>query len=824
MRRLFKWLGLALAVLLFLATAILGAAYYYKSDILAAINQELSKNINGDVNLGGISFSFWDEFPGLSITLHDIYLRGPHYTQYNKDFFGAEKVYVNVRLAPLLRKSIVVRSVHITHGSIFIFRTKTGYTNLDVFKSNKDADTVKNENSVLVSFRKLRLEDVQFSFQDSMKKKSAGLRFIDLRCQISETDSASSYSLTGPVKFEGLMLNSANGSYLKEKPAEVQWNLEFKPSNQELIIHPSSMEFSKSKVNLSGEVDLDPPGKFSLTIESDKLDYDEGVSLLTQALQARLKKINIEKPMKVSTRVDGQLASATPPKVDVSFQFSNSRIHAYVINAEQVTADGSFSNHVDNRKSNDDRNSRVTLNSFEGVFQGLPTRLTATVHDLKDPQVALTSLMDIKAQDFNALVDTSRWKFDSGTFTSHIEYAGKLNEFLDSTKTKFDGKLKGSAHLKDGSIRYVPRKHVYKDITVAVKFDQNHVDIEDIRFKVNNSPVSLKGEVLGFVPFFVLPEQKGWVRLSVYSPSLDLAFIFLKEAKRKGVQAKAKSKKKVSDLIDRLSEKVEFDLTVQLDRLSYQNMKGSRVKGKLVLTSNALQAQNFKMNLAEGDIGFSLILANLNKPVNSLSVTSTVRHADIKKFFYSFNNFKLTSITHKNLEGKIDMKARFRASVDPDFNIFVPSVYSDLDFSIKKGRLLNFEPLENMSNFLFKKRDFSNVQFGEIRSHLTIRGTEIDIRKMEVESSVLRLFVEGRYSLKDHTDLEVQVPLSNLRKRDKNYKPENVGIDSKVGPSVFLHVYKDASGKTVIAYDPFKKHVKKRPATGLTSNKKSKKS
>src|SRR5258706_8175202 len=98
--------------------------------------------------------------------------RSPHYTQYNKDFFGAEKVYVNVRLAPLLRKSIVVRSVHITHGSIFIFRTKTGYTNLDVFKSNKDADTVKNENSVLVSFRKLRLEDVQFSFQDSMKKKS----------------------------------------------------------------------------------------------------------------------------------------------------------------------------------------------------------------------------------------------------------------------------------------------------------------------------------------------------------------------------------------------------------------------------------------------------------------------------------------------------------------------------------------------------------------------------------------------------------------------------------------------------------------------------
>ncbi len=130
MKRWFKWLGIALLALLFLAAAALGGAYYYKSDILAAINQELSKSINGDFKLGGITFNLWDEFPSLSITLHDIYFRGTHYSQYNKDFFGAREVYVNVRLVPLLRKTIVVRSVHVAHGSIFIFRTKTGYTNL----------------------------------------------------------------------------------------------------------------------------------------------------------------------------------------------------------------------------------------------------------------------------------------------------------------------------------------------------------------------------------------------------------------------------------------------------------------------------------------------------------------------------------------------------------------------------------------------------------------------------------------------------------------------------------------------------------------------
>jgi len=116
--------------------------------------------------------------------------------------------------------------------------------------------------------------------------------------------------------------------------------------------------------------------------------------------------------------------------------------------------------------------------------------------------------------------------------------------------------------------------------------------------------------------------------------------------------------------------------------------------------------------------------------------------------------------------------------------------------------------MENMSNFLFKKRDFSDVEFAEINSHFFLQGPDLDINRMEIQSTVLSLFVHGRYSFTDSTSLSVQLPLSNLKKRDKNYKPQNVGTDAKVGPSVFLHIYKNDEGKIAIAYDPFKKYAK----------------
>ncbi len=79
---------------------------------------------------------------------------------------------------------------------------------------------------------------------------------------------------------------------------------------------------------------------------------------------------------------------------------------------------------------------------------------------------------------------------------------------------------------------------------------------------------------------------------------------------------------------------------------------------------------------------------------------------------------------------------------------------------------------------------------------------------MEVQSAVLTLYLEGRYSLLDSTDLSIQVPLSNLKARDQHIPPENIGTDKRVGASIFLRAHKGKEGTTVITYDPFRKFKK----------------
>lgn len=809
MWRFLKWLAIGVFVVLFLLTAGLGLAYYFKADILAAVNRELSKNINGEISVGDIDFTI-RQFPAVSIVLSDMYLRGTQYDRYHKDFFASDRVEIDLHLRPLLHKEIAIRSIRVKSGNFYIFRTQSGYTNLDVFKNLKSTDSANHKSQISVTFGNIKLNDVRFLYYDSLKKKSIDLYFQNATNVISYTDSSRLFALQGAVRFGGIMLNAKRGMYLKEKAADVKLYLEYDNSKQALVVKPSSLKFPRSTITLSGNFSFSSPGGFILRISSSKLNYNEGLSLLTQSLQHRLSTYKVERPVELKAIISGKLAPGANPNVDIGFSFRDNKVVVGKISARKITVNGKFTNHADNSQQNDDRNSLLTISSFQGSIGGLPSSGTATIRNLEDPFLELKSTVTVNLPALNAQVDTRRIFFQKGKFLSTIEYSGRLNEYLDKTATRYHGKLKGTATIRQASFLVGPRRHRIEKFEMATHFDQRELSIERTSFLINKSPVTMTGEILGFIPFFIQPARKGYINLSLYSKKLDLTSLLSAKSKKGKQKVANKTRKSISEMVDRLYEKTEFAVALKIDELQFRNFKSSSLKGDLILADRSLKAKNLSMDLADGNFKFSLNLNQLNKPVNPLAIEGTVANADINKVLFAFDNFNQRNITYNNLRGKINMKIKFSSNLDDDFNIITNGTKSTVDLSIKNGRLLNYEPLQHMSNFLLKKRDFDNVKFAEIKTRFTLRGKEVNIKKMEIESSVLRLFLEGRYSFANRTDLSVQIPLSNLRKRDKNYKPQNVGVNTKQGLSIFLHIHTDANGKTIIDYDPFKKYVKSR--------------
>ena len=140
------------------------------------------------------------------------------------------------------------------------------------------------------------------------------------------------------------------------------------------------------------------------------------------------------------------------------------------------------------------------------------------------------------------------------------------------------------------------------------------------------------------------------------------------------------------------------------------------------------------------------------------------------------------------------------------------SIVSTVDYSLKDGALNNYEPIKKLQRFIFKKRNFDNIRFAELKNRLEINNQEIKINRMEIQSTVMSLFVEGIYNKKGTTDLSIQVPLSNLKKRDEDYNPENIGTDKKGGGSIFLRGRPGEDGNIKFKLDLFKRYNKEKKA------------
>lgn len=812
MTRFFKGLIIFFASILLVLIVIFSVAYWNRDVILERITAQLNEGIDGEFKIESLDFTLISDFPNFSLSLNNVSLRGSHYATYGKDFFVAEHVFVDINLYQLLKKNINVRSLKLENANLFIFKAKDGYTNLNIFKKDTISSTVdstaQSENPFLLSLRNIEFKNVQATYSDSIKNKSHSVRFIDTKHVVESNDSVYNTHIKGKIHFDSLVFKQNSGGFLANKETRADLHVNINKLSKILTIEPSSLEVNDNKINLSGYFHLQPGKTFELVFSADKIDLEEGRVLLDKQLQKTVGRFKVDKPVDVVVNLKGKSVPNDRPAVDVQLGSSNAHVEFGKLKMNKFYFTGSFSNHFDSTKVFDNKNSKVTISSFDGVMNSFPVKGNVTISQLQDPYLKLDVLTDMKLKDLNGHIDSSRFHFGKGTVSTRIKYEGRLAEYTDNTLTKYEGRLNGITVVRGGSFFYKPRRMKLEKLEAVFEFDKSKFKIENIAFDLNGSPLKMKGTIENFVPFFIQPKNKGYIKMDVTSSRFDLTMLSDKRPGHKTTKQIQRDQKKVSDLMDKVLEKLEFDLNVKVNELIMNQFRATDFSGRLALSHQSLEARPVTMNVAGGTMSLNFKLSDLSKTVNPMAVTAKVNNARIKEFFEAFDNFNQKTITGDNLSGLISADVKFNARLNDNLKIEAPSIWGDLEVKIKNGRLKNFEPMENMSNFLFKKRDFSDVEFAEIDSHFFLAGPDLDINRMEIQSTVLSLFLHGRYSFTDSTSLSVQLPLSNLKKRDKNYVPKNVGVDAKVGPSIFLHVYKDEQGKIAIAYDPFKKYAK----------------
>ncbi|MBC7886282.1 MAG: hypothetical protein H7Z13_00220 [Ferruginibacter sp.] len=803
----YKTLIIVLGVLLILYIAVFAYVSAHKKSIISQVTGEIGKKLNGKVSVEDVELSFVRQFPKVSVLLNKVSITDSMFTHHQHPFFKAEHLFARLSIMKLIKKQAPLNGLTIEKGAFYLFTDTSGYTNSYLFNPKKDSaagGTAEEKNEL----KSIILKEVSFIIDDRKKEKLHNYFVNELNIKLDEKEELVLVIDTkADIIIHSMAFNLPRGSFLKDKKFTGKFALHFNKQVNQLQFDSIKIKLAGQPFNLSGRFDLKGQApQFSLRVHTRNILYSEGKSLMPERISRSLSKVDLDKPLDVDVSINGPLKGGEP-LIYVNWTAKKTQLKTPFLDFENASFTGYFTNEFVKGQPRNDPNSIISNGNFSADWRGI-TLASGKIEILNLIQPVLTA--DLAAAfpltKLNDVIGSTVLQLQSGDGSVNLTYKGPIEKNNNTNSL-----INGTVSFKNGNVLYSPRNVAMKNVNGQLLFKNSDVFVNNLQCVVLNNKVLMQGQAKNLLTLINTEPGKASIDWTISTPSLDLgAFTFLlKPGKKTAAVSNSKTRlASAATKIDAVMEKATLRVNLDAKSILYKKFEAGNVNADISLLQNRYIINNVSMNHAGGHINMSGSLVNQQANYLQATINASMDNVDVSKVLNAFENFGQDAIMAQNLVGKLTAKIDASLGLDEAGSVFPSSVKSIIDFSLKDGALINYEPLKKLQNFLFKKRDFENIRFAELKNRLEIGNRDIKINRMEIQSTALSFFVEGMYSMKGNTDISIQVPLNNLKKRGTDYNPENIGTDKKGGKSIFIRGRPGTDGNISFKLDLFNKYKK----------------
>lgn len=753
-----------LIILLWLA---LGAyVHFNKKSILEDVTAQLNENLNGKLTIEDMDPTLIRGFPGVAISLENVLLRDSLWDMHKKDLLKAKHIYVSVNAWSVMKGAPKIRDVNIDDAVMYLFVDSTGYSNANIFKLKENPDTSSGKKKAQPRINHLTLTNVDFSLENLSKKKHFHFDVNDVEGVIYYNDSGWAAHADIDAQVKEFTFNTGNGSFIKNKRVKADLDMGFNKRTQVLTIPAQGVNVNGDDINFAAVFNLHDTAKnYKINLIVDAIKFKEARSMVSPNIQSKLRAIEFEDDINVTAQISGSLEKRGDPLVHVNWVVKDNVMTTPGGKITDCNMTGSFINAANPALGQNDRNSLISVPKLTGKWNDIAfTADSAQVLDLIDPLISARIISKFDLKKINQVAPTNMISISEGTGNVDVFYRGALK--VDDPRPPY---INGFVKIAGLKATYVPRNLVFHNSTINLNFNGADVYLRNSKVNCKSSVLYLEGSMLNFLNLYYADPAKIVLDLRAKSPSIDLEEFQSLLSKRKTVAKTTTAKggknlqKAVGQLHDIL-DKSNLHLSLAVDKVQFKKFVATAIKADVNMTESAINLSNVSVKNSGGDV---LLNAHVDQsgPSNAVSLNAHINNVDVTKFFAAMDNFGQNAITDKNLRGQLTAAADVKTIISDAGKIAPGSMRGKVDFNLANGALVNFEPLEKISKFVFRKRNLDNITFSDLKNTIGLEGTKITIHPMFIESSALVLQVEGVYGLDNKgTDIRVDVPLRNPKK------------------------------------------------------------
>jgi hypothetical protein len=780
---------------------ILGLYLDSKHDkILSEVNLFTKENFKGDIAIGDLKVLLFKDFPSLTVELQDVTVKDSLWTIHKKTLIDSEYLYAKIYPWKVIFGNLAVNKVTLKNATLDVHADSTGYSNFSALAKRKVVKKEQTDPILDLQVDNIELKNVVLRGNNALKKKSINVTIKELDAHFSSLSEGFKATVKLNAHIDDLTFNFKNGSFAKNKDLNGPLVVVFEEDKQNISIDSDAFEIGKCLFILNANFGMKENSRFSIGLKSTSVLWKEAASLVSKNIFSKLNKFDFSKPIKVKCDINGDLKDKDFLKIHVIAQIKDNELKAVDQVFTNCSFTGEYSNNYEDNGRYDDANSAVMLHDLKGSFEGISfVTKDLMVLNLKAPIASGSFNADFDAKQLNALFNPDYLNFTKGKVKCRLKFKSDLVNLKISKPF-----IEGLFSIDQCDYTFVPKNLTFKNNSIDLNFTSDELIVKNFSFETMKSKIQMSGYSKDFMSLYYDSPHKIVLNWEVYSPNLDLIdFIyFLSPSKTKKKVAKTGNK----DIFDKLINTQQITAKVKIDRFTHKKFTGTNVIADMELTSKRIILNKLSVKSCEG-------VLNVNAEIdhglvdNSFYLKVNADNVDVQKFLYSFNNFGSKSITNNSIRGKLSLQTKLRGKAN-DGTIKQNSLNGKLAFQLTNGAFVDFKPIENVGKNVFPKRNFQNILVDKLDGAFAIQNGLLSIAPMQINTSVIKMDVEGVFGLQEGTDLNVDVHLRNPDKDKNEISKDVLAENRKKGVCIHLNVIDDKKGGTKIKPRLFKQKSK----------------
>ncbi|HLP49526.1 MAG TPA: AsmA-like C-terminal region-containing protein, partial [Chitinophagales bacterium] len=375
-----------------------------------------------------------------------------------------------------------------------------------------------------------------------------------------------------------------------------------------------------------------------------------------------------------------------------------------------------------------------------------------------------------------------------GTITFNaFHLKGKKSDFTDVENST----LTGSGEFKFNGAEFRQNGVTYGNINGLLKYENQVIEAKDFTLNFLSTDFKFSGTIenlLAYVYNLSAKRKANDVVLGLNGKAkiqtFNLTGIMETFDRKNKPAAQRKEKINIREIFS-----MRGNVDVEVGKFLYRKMVFNDLRTNVQLSSGLLRINHLSARAMAGDVraSGSIGFTPDNSLVMRLDITAV--GLDIPTIFKESENFGQTTLTDRHLKGTLstaialDMTWKNYKDLDPK------SLSAIIDFSIKNGELIKFEPLRAASKFI-RVEELEDIRFAELSNTIKIANEQFDIPEFEIKTSALNLMFFGYHRFDNTVDYHFKINLHKLLAQKFNRRNQSdvqyIENDPYEGINIFL--------------------------------------